>query len=318
MILVRDKVGDSFGLRVELHDVVSLEAVDQLAHVVGLAFDGREHGTVADGTVGAEEDEIVGEVGGGDAEVGRRLGLPKILEVLALWIHHGETRLEGGIEAGRADEHVNGVLFAVVTEAAALGDLVDLAIHDLDVLLAEGFEVANARSKAAATDMPVGDEALLKVGIVQLLAHLLPEVGLGLVVGVGVLEEDAELAVETALDVAAVFREDARLGCEFQTLLVGEDVLLKALDGRHPCWLANESRDFAGSGLNGGQDLDSRRAIEHVNIKISSTCYMVSLPIADESNMATLEVNVVIPVCGVQENALVFVQSRNSRPLPVV
>lgn len=69
---MRDEVLDGGGGGGERVDVVGLVVVDGFADVVGLEFDGGEDGAVADGTVGAEEGEVVGEVGGGDSEVGFR------------------------------------------------------------------------------------------------------------------------------------------------------------------------------------------------------------------------------------------------------
>jgi hypothetical protein len=54
----------------------------------------------------------------------------------------------------------------------------------------------------------------------------LAEVGFGLSVDVGVLEENAELAVEAALDVATVLGQGAWLGGKLVLLMLGVDVLL--------------------------------------------------------------------------------------------
>jgi hypothetical protein len=44
----------------------------------------------------------------------------------------------------------------------------------------------------------------------------------------------------------------------------------------------------------------------------------VHLPITNETDMATSQVDFVVPICSVQQSALVFVDAWNGRPLPVV
>jgi len=61
-VFVRDEVGHGFFPRGEGFDVVRLPMVDEFAHVVCLEFDGGKDGAVANGTVGSEEDEVVGLV----------------------------------------------------------------------------------------------------------------------------------------------------------------------------------------------------------------------------------------------------------------
>jgi hypothetical protein len=45
---------------------------------------------------------------------------------------------------------------------------------------------------------------------------------------------------------------------------------------------------------------------------------MSYLPIANKSDMTTCKVNLIVPVRGVQERALVLVDARDGRPLPIV
>ena len=105
--------------------------------------------------------------------------------------------------------------------------------------------------------MPVGNEALFKVRVLQLLVHLLAEVGLGVVVRVGVFEEDAELAIEAALDRFAIFNERVGLCGKFEALGVTEDMLLETLNRRDPCRFSDKSCYFVNVGLNCGQDLNA-------------------------------------------------------------
>lgn len=79
LILEGEEVINSLALGGEMGDVVCLEAVNELAHVVGLALDCAEHRAVANGAVGAEENEVVGEVCCRDAEVGTWLFGPDVL-----------------------------------------------------------------------------------------------------------------------------------------------------------------------------------------------------------------------------------------------
>lgn len=252
-----DEIGDGFGFRREGRDVVRLEAVDELAHVICLAFYRAEDRPVTDGAVWPEEDEVVWEVCGCDAEVGLGFLGPDILEVCAVGVDDGEARLKGGVEAGCADEDVDGVLVAVVALAASLGDLVDLAVDDVYIVFAQGLEVSHAGRQAATSDVPVWNEALFEVRVLQLFGHLLAEVGFRVIVCGGVLEEDAELAIQAALDVFAVGVEDARLGSEVGTFLGGEDVLLEALDGGDPGWFADEGSYLLDVRLDCGEDLDT-------------------------------------------------------------
>lgn len=189
------EVGDGVGLGGEGRDVVRLEAVDELAHVVRLALYGRENGAVSNRAVGAEEDQVVWEVRGGDAEVGLRLLGPDVLEVGALGVDDGEPRLERGVEAGGADEDVEGVFDAVIAFTSPLCYFANLAVDDVHVGFPQGFEVPHAGREAATADGPVGDEAFFQVRILQFFVHLLAEVGLCFGVRVCVFEEDAELAV---------------------------------------------------------------------------------------------------------------------------
>lgn len=134
----------------------------------------------------------------------------------------------------------------------------------------------------------------------QLLLHLRLHVGFGLIVGGGSLEENAELAVQTALDVPSVFKKHTGFRCEFKTLLVREDVLLETLYGRHPCGLADESGYFVNLGLDGGEDLDTGGSIPN------------------EANMSAGEVDIVVPIRGVEKSTLVLVQVRYGWPPPIV
>lgn len=265
VIFEADEIVHGLLLRRKLRDVVRLEAVDELAEVVGLAFNGTQYGSVSNRTIRAQEYEIVGEIRCSDAEVGLCFLLPDILEVGARGIDDGEAGLERGVETRGADEHVDGIFFAVVAYAPAFRDGVDLAVDDFDVFFAEGFEVSDAWSQASTTDMPVGNQALLKIWVLKFVVHLLAEVRFGVAVCICVFEKDAKLAVEAALDVLAVVDEDIGFGGEIETFRVGEDVLFEPLHGGYPGWFSDEGGHLGDMGLNGGEDLDARGA-EHESV----------------------------------------------------
>src|SRR5258708_2738483 len=69
LVLVCNKIINGFQLRHECVDVGGLIPVNDLEHPVCLNFDGRKHGSVADGTIRAKKDEVIGEVCCGDSKV---------------------------------------------------------------------------------------------------------------------------------------------------------------------------------------------------------------------------------------------------------
>lgn len=150
----------------------------------------------------------------------------------------------------------------------------------------------------------------------ELLGHLLAKVGFGVGVDICVLEEDAELTVEAALDAPAVVGKCAGFGGEFGLFLCTEDVLFEALYGRDPCGFADEGCYFFDVWLDCGEDLDAGRAggISMLQLMGSEN----DLPIANQTDVAASQVDVVVPIRSVQKRALVLVDARNRRPLPVV
>lgn len=262
IILEGNEVVDCLSLGRKLRNVVCLEAIDELAHVICLLLDRAEDGTIANWAIGTKEDEVVGELGGRKTKVRTRLLAPDVLKVGALVVDYRETWLEGGVEASGANEDVYGIFLTVVALATALGDLVDFAIDCLDVVFAECLEVADTGCETTASDVPVGDQFLLEVGVLKLFGHLLTEVGLSLVVDIAALEENAILTVQSALDVLAVIDQRTGLGGKFVLLVLREYVLLETLYWRNPSRLTNEGSDFLDMRLNGGKNLNARGAAE--------------------------------------------------------
>jgi len=66
------------------------------------------------------------------------------LEVVSVWADEREARLEGCVEAGGADEDVDGVFGTVVAETAFLCDGVDFTVYNSDVFFAQTFEIPNS------------------------------------------------------------------------------------------------------------------------------------------------------------------------------
>jgi len=157
--------------------------------------DTRQHWAVTDGTVGTKEDEVVREFGGSNTKIGLRFLLPYILKVLAVRSNDREAGLKRGIKACGADQDIDGVLVAIVANTASLGNVSDFAVDDLDIFLTERLEVTHAWCQSSTADMPVRDQVLLEVWVMQLLLHLRLHVGFGLIVSGGSLEENAKLAV---------------------------------------------------------------------------------------------------------------------------
>ncbi|KAG7151197.1 hypothetical protein HYQ46_013056 [Verticillium longisporum] len=102
---------------------------------------------------------------------------------------------------------VDGVLAPVFANGTALAEGLDLAVDDRYVGLGKGLEIVDAGCQTTAPDAPVWDELFLKVGVAELLLHLLGHVSVGVAVDAVVLEEDAELTVEAGFNVLAVLKQ---------------------------------------------------------------------------------------------------------------
>jgi len=87
--------------------------------------------------------------------------------------------------------------------------------------------------------------------------HLSEHVLVGVVVGLGVLEKNSKLPIQTALDAFAVFGKGSGLLFEIVAFFFGIDMLFKTHDWRNPGWFADESCDVTGYGLDLGEDLNS-------------------------------------------------------------
>ena len=146
---------------------------------------------------------------------------------------------------------------------------------------------------------------------------MLAEVGLSFVVGVCALEEKAKLAVKASLNVLAIFSEDAGFGGEIEALFVGEDMLLETLYRRDPGGLADEGCDLLDVWLDGGEDLDTRGTRELL-VRQNTVRVASVLPVTDQSNMTTREIDVIVPVRRMQQRTLVLLDALDRRPLPVV
>jgi hypothetical protein len=216
-----------------------------------------EDWSISDRAVWSEENEVVGEIGSSDTEIRFCSSGPYVLEISAVRSDDWKAWFESSVEARCADEHINGILLAVITQATTFGNLVNLAIDDLDIRFAERLKVSNTWRQSSTSNRPVGNELLLEELVVQLFLHLLFHVAMGVGVGLCIFQEDAKLAVETSLNVLAVFEEDTRLAGKLVLLMLSEDVLFQTLDGRDPSWFADKCCDFVYSWLNVWKDLDT-------------------------------------------------------------
>lgn len=221
--------------------------------------EGRQDGAVSNGAVGATDHEVVRETMGGNTHVSSGLILPGLSESLAIQPGDGEAGAEGHIKAGGADEDIHGVFLSITTNNTLLGELLDRAIHDLDLLGAERLEVVDTGGDALAADAPGGDDEVLEALVAELVLHHHGHTHGGGLLDLGVGDEDGPEAAEAGLERLAVLEECLGVALVQLALLRGVDVLLLGLDGGDPCWRADESGDFSGLVADGGEDLDTRR-----------------------------------------------------------
>ena len=107
-IAVADKVVGSALRRRDALDALGGDLAQPLHHPVGGPRHGGDEGAVADGGVGAREDEVVGEGGAGQGEVGFWFVGPFVGEGEAVAADDGEVRDVAGVEARGADDYVEG------------------------------------------------------------------------------------------------------------------------------------------------------------------------------------------------------------------
>lgn len=109
-----------------------------------MTLDSTQDRSISNRAVRTQENEVVGEIGGRDTEIGLCFCGPYVLQVLAGGSYDGESWLETCVEACGADEDVDGVFVAVVADAAAFADGVYFSVDYFYVLFAEGFEIADS------------------------------------------------------------------------------------------------------------------------------------------------------------------------------
>jgi len=114
------KIGGGAGGGREGFDVFGLQFGDDVEHVGGPDFDEGHEGSVAEGAVGAAEGEVVGEARDAETEVGGEVvgAGPEVAQVDAGAVDDGEAWDPGCVEACGADDHVYGVLGAVLVDEA--------------------------------------------------------------------------------------------------------------------------------------------------------------------------------------------------------
>lgn len=152
---------------------------------------------------------MVGEGGDRDAEVGDDVvgAGPEGAKVLAVG-NEGEAGEPGRVEAGGADEHIDGVGGADVVDEAGGGDALDVGGEDGCVGCGEGLEVAWCWGGAAAAGVEVfgdngGAESFV---VIEFASHLLVGEVAGLFRFVGAFDDKLEALVELVFDHLAVFQ----------------------------------------------------------------------------------------------------------------
>lgn len=296
-------------------NVLRLPAVAHAEHIVCLKLDSGQDWTIANWAVRSEEDEVVGHVWCSQSKVGTRLLGPLILEIPAVFSDGREARPEAGVETGRADKHINWVLVAIVTLAAALGDLLDFAVHNLDIWLVQTLEVVDARRQATAADTPLWNELVFEELVLELFLHLVCHVALHVRLRLCALEVKSPHAVQAGLVGFPDTLQDFWFRDELLDLVLGVDVLVHAEGRRNPCWLANEGRDGLDDALDCRKNLDPRGTkVRQVVYRLF--CVTRNSPIANETNPLACKVCVLIPVCGVEQLALVVLETWDRRPPP--
>lgn len=123
---------------------------------------------------------------------------------------------------------------------------------------------------------------------------------MGLVVDSRILQEQAELPVETGFDLFAISGKSVRLFGEILAFLWCKDMLLKALNGRYPSRLTDECCHMINFRLDSGKNLNTGGAI------------------ADQTDMFALELHTAIPVRRMQQSTFIVLEARDCRPSPVV
>lgn len=177
------------------------------------------------------------------------------------------VRREADVEARGVDHDVK-LPLARRNLDPVLNEAHDLVALDLDILLAQRFQVALARSGAATIDRPLGNDILTEpVVMVQSLSHRFGAGLKGRLLVRRVLEKRVEELVQIMLVILPVFEQGPRLLAESALFLLRVLEILPILGqvcsevGRDPGRAPDVRGDMAGCLLHLRQDLDRRRSV---------------------------------------------------------
>jgi hypothetical protein len=188
-------------------DVFDLALCNRSKHVARPLLDERHEGAVSERPVRSAERECVGEARDSHAEVRCHavLAAPERAQVGAVR-DEGEAGEPGGVEAGCADDYVDGVLVSLVVDEAGFGDAADGVGEGGCVGAHEGFEVAWCRGGAATARVEVlGDHFLGEARVVvEFVAHFCGGVVAGGACCFGAFHDEFEALVELVFDLFAV------------------------------------------------------------------------------------------------------------------
>ena len=194
--------------RAQRLDVLDLHLFNGGEDVPRPLLDQRHEAAVAQRAVRAAVGEVVWERGHADAEVGDDIvvAAPHGAQVGPVR-DEGEARHPRCVEAGGADDDVDGVVGAGGVSEAGGGDFADGVGENGGVGSDEGFEVAGGRGGAAAARVEVfGDDLVDKVRVgVELALHLGEGEFSGLIGFGAAFDDEFEALVELIFDLFAVF-----------------------------------------------------------------------------------------------------------------
>lgn len=167
------KVGDGGGLGGDGAVALQLHLAEDAGDVGGGQLGLEGDGAAAAVALGLEDEEVVGHVGGHDAEVGG--GIAGTVALKGGTRRPGETQVdvvaaegrkvgdEAGVEAGGGDDDIDGAVDAVGGDESVGGSadegVVVVDVGDLVVGMDEGLEIAGAGGEALAAGGEVGGEA---------------------------------------------------------------------------------------------------------------------------------------------------------------
>ncbi len=136
------QVLDALGLGVKGLDVLDLELFDHLEHVARVPFKNGQCGTVAHGTVGAQEVKQVREPFGHDAHVCFWEVAELFAEVAPVPTNDRKVWAEAGVKPARADDGVDLIGRTGVVDDAGRRDALDTLADYLDVGFDQTLQVA--------------------------------------------------------------------------------------------------------------------------------------------------------------------------------